>query len=162
MVVFEQPHSTSGFILPAGALIQQGFTLRELSSLESEVGPDEIGYLFSRDEENTVEMVVQGLVAGGGISNLDYGELPQELMDQLSNFGRTIEVPRQVVSARPGLPPELRDKVRELLIGLDQTEEGRRILEALKHTKKFDLLPPESHQAMEEIKVFMELVSGSR
>ena len=160
VVAFEEPRSTSGFVLPAGALIRQGLTLREVASPESDVGPDEIGYIFSRDEENTVELVLAKKVAGGAISNLDYQELPQELMDQIVNFGRTIEVPRQLVSVRPGLEPQLVEKVQELLVGLDQTDEGRLILEGLKRTKKFDPLPPESEEALREVKALMDLVSG--
>ena len=114
VVAFEEPYSTSGFILPAGTLVQRGFTLTEVTSHTAPVAPDEVGYLFSRDEENTVEMVLRGVVAGGGLSNQDYEELPQELKDQFIAFDRTVTVPRQLVSVRAGLPPFLISKVREL------------------------------------------------
>ena len=83
VIAFEEPRSTSGFLLPAGTLMQRGFTLTEVSEPGAQVSVDEIGYYFSGDEENTVELVLRGDVAGGGISNEDYQELPAAIMDQL-------------------------------------------------------------------------------
>ena len=60
---------------------------------------------------------------------------------------------------RPGLDPELVARVRDLLIGMDQTESGRQILEQLKKTRKFDALPPESEEALRELSQMVELVS---
>lgn len=159
MLAFESPDSTSGFVLPAGTLRQQGFTIREVASPNATVAADEIGYYFSDDEENTVALLLAGSVAGGGFSNLDYEELPEELKNEIAFIGQTIAVPRQLVSVRPGIDPLLVSKVTELLTGLDQTEEGRLILENLKNTKKFDLLPPETVANLEVVQGLMELVS---
>ena len=105
------------------------------------MSPNEIGYFFSRDEENTIELVLDGQVAAGGIANLDYNDLPAELMNQLRVFDQTLSVPRQLVSARLGLDPALIRKVEVLLIGLKEAEWCRLILEGLKSTSRFDQLP---------------------
>ena len=81
------------------------------------------------------------------------------MVNGLPFIGQTIAVPRQLVSVRPGIDPLLVSKVTELLTGLDQTEEGRLILENLKNTKKFDLLPPETAANLEVVQGLMELVS---
>ena len=158
IIAFEEPHSTSGFVLPAGTLMQRGFTLREVDGPGAGVAPDEIGYLFTWDEQDTVEMVLQGRVAGGGVSNQDYEELPAELKQQVVAFDRTVTVPRNLVSIRPGLDRGLAGKVRELLIGLDETSEGRQILEGLKQTRKFDPLPPDSQAGLSEFDVLVDLL----
>ena len=158
VIAFEERFSTSGFVLPAGTLIQRGFSLREVRSPQEEVAPDEIGYFFTQDEENTMELVLQGLVAGGGVSNQDYAELPQELKDKLVALDRTVEVPRQLVSVRPGLDRELVDRVTELLASLDGTDEGRDILEGIKKTKKFDRLPADSETKLAELRRLMDLL----
>ena len=145
-------------MLPAGALLEQGFALKELERPDTRVAPGEIGYYFSDDEENTVALLLGGMVAGGGFSNQDYQGLPEELMNQITQVGRTIAVPRQLVSVRPGLDPRLASRVIELLIGLDQTEEGRLILENLKKTKKFDVLPADSSASLEDLRGLMRLV----
>ena len=51
VVAFEEPHSTSGFLLPAGTLIQRGLTIRAVGRPEEAIHPREIGYVFSWDEE---------------------------------------------------------------------------------------------------------------
>ena len=160
VLALEEPNSTSGFVLPAGTLVQLGYNIREILSPEAVVKPGEIGYFFSRDEENTIELVLAGRVAGGAISNLDYGELPSELMDQLVSFDRTISLPRQLVSVRPGLDPSLVSKVRELLMGLENTEEGRQLLDGLKRTKRFDPLPKEAEATLQQLTELMQLVPG--
>ena len=159
ILAFEEPRSTSGFLLPAGTLVQRGFSLREVKDSDAAVAPDEIGYFFSGDEENTVELLLRGQVAGGGISNEDYAELSPELKEKIVAFDRTLTVPRQLVSVRPGLDPSLSSKVRELLIGLDQTDEGRQILDGLKQTVKFDPVPAEAEAALLELQELIRLVS---
>ena len=158
VIAFEEPHSTSGFVLPAGTLMQRGFTLREVDGPGVGVAPGEIGYFFTGDEQDTVEMVLQGRVAGGGVSNQDYEELPAELKQQVAACDRTVTVPRNLVSVRPGLDRGLAGKVRELLIGLDETNEGRQILESLKQTRKFDPLPPDSKEGLSELEVLVDLL----
>ena len=159
VLAFEEPHSTSGFVLPAGTLIQRGFTLRELDSPEANVGLDAIGYVFVQDEKNTFESLLQGVVAAGGVSNQDYDELPDELKQQIMSLDRTVTVPRQLVSVRPGLEPGLVSKLSELLIGLEDTVEGQELLLSLKKTKRFDALPEESRAVLTELKVLMDLVA---
>lgn len=105
VLAFEEARSPSGFVLPAGTLLQRGYVLREVAGPDAEVGPNEIGYLFSRDEQNTLDLVLEGRVAGGGVSNGDYEELPSELKGQIMAFDKTIAVPRQLVSIRTGLDP---------------------------------------------------------
>jgi len=158
-IAFEEPHSTSGFVLPAGTLAGRGFTITQLESTDDYVAPGEIGYVFSWDEDNTLEYILQGRVAAGGISNQDYYKMPQQLKERIVAFDRTITVPRQLVSVRPGLDPALALEVRSLLVNLDQTEEGRELLEGLKNTRKFDPLPPASESALEELKTLIKGVS---
>ncbi len=159
IVAFEEPNSTSGFALPAATLIQRGFSLRQVDESTSQVSHNEIGYIFSGDEENTFELLLQGRVAGGGISNQDYEKLPQELKERLITFDRTITVPRQLVSVRPGLDSKLVNKVSELLVDLENTEEGQKLLEHLKKTKKFDPALPGTDTALQELFGLIKSVS---
>jgi phosphonate transport system substrate-binding protein len=158
-VAFEKPHSTSGFVLPASTLIQQGITLTEISGPEAHVEPDEIGYYFSKDKENSFSAVLRGRAAGAGVSNQDYRELPEELKRRIIAFDKTNPVPRQVVSVRPGLDPVLVDKISELLMGLDEKEDGRQLLVSLKKTTKFDQLPPEALASLDNFREMIGLVS---
>ena len=158
-IAFEEPYSTSGFLLPAGTLVDRGYRIAPVESADDYIAPGEIGYIFSWDEDNTLEYVLQGKVAAGGISNQDYDKLSEDLKERIVVFERTISVPRQLVSVRPDMDSTLAVEVRTLLLSLDQTEDGRILLEGLKATRKFDPLPPASESALEELKTLMKLVS---
>ena len=160
VIAFEEPASTSGFLMPWETLIQQGFNLMEVASPGSQVPSDRIGYFFSGDPENTVELLLRGEVVGGGVSNQDYEELPPELEERIVAFDRSITVPRQLVSVRDGLDDDLVTGVVEILAGLNQTDEGRLLLDGLKKTMMFDTLPPQSETSLSELRRLMRLVSG--
>ena len=159
IVAVEEPHSTSGFVLPIGTLVEQGYVAREADGPAAEVAPNEVGYFFARDEQNIIELLLQGRVAGAGFSNQDYDELPPEIKQELNVFGSTLAVPRQLVSVRPGLDPDIERRVIQVLSDMDQSERGREVLEGFKKTKKFDLLPEESGQALLQLKGLMDLVA---
>ena len=153
VVAFEEPFSTSGYILPAGTLVDLGFNLVEVKVPDAIVKSGEIGYYFSSDDENSIELLMQGRVGAAGMSVGDYEKNPDEIKAQLAVFGKTVTVPRQLVSVRPGMEPELVEKIQRLMIRLDDTEESRLLLKKLKRSK-FDLLPPEA-----EVRTLMDLTS---
>lgn len=158
VIAFEEPRSTSGYVLPAGKLLEEGYSLIKVDGPSAEVADGEIGYFFSRDEENTIDLVLRGMVAAGGISNQDFDELPQEVSEKLAIFGRTITVPRQIVSLRPGIEPALKDKIRELLLSLKDSPEGRQMLKDMKESA-FDPLPAGFESTISSLREYMALVS---
>lgn len=158
-VAFEEPHSTSGFVLPAGTLIQRGYSLTQVTGPEEKAGPDEIGYFFSGDEENSFQALLQGKADAAGVSNQDYEELPAELKMQFVAFDQTIVVPRQLVSVGPAMGLEMVDKVSELLMEMDQTERGRQLLAGLKNTTKFDPPPADLDLTLHELNELLQLVA---
>ena len=111
--------------------------------------------------QNMIELLLQGRVAGAAFSNRDYEGLPPEIKEELIVFGSTIVVPRQLVSVRAGLAPEVVSGVTQVLSDMDQSEGGREVLEGFKKTKKFDQLPQESEQAVLQLKVLMDLVAAA-
>ena len=159
VVAVEEPYSTSGFVLPVGTLVQRGFSLKQVNQRDARLRSNEIGYYFSWDDKNTVELVLRGEVAGGVIDNVSYDELAPDYGDQIVAIDRTVAVPRQLVSVRAGLKPTLLSRVRDLLIALERTEEGRGLLEGLKKTAKFDELPAESVVGLRELQEMMSLVA---
>ncbi|MBT8130781.1 MAG: phosphate/phosphite/phosphonate ABC transporter substrate-binding protein [Gammaproteobacteria bacterium] len=145
VVVFEAPHSTSGFLLPAAFIMEAGYTLQGAYGPDSTVGPGRIGCYFSGNETNTVRLVLEGKAQAGAISNQDYRELPQATRDQLKILGRTYSVPRQLVAVRATLDPSLTDALTNLLLSI--TDEQREQLRAqdlsgLAWTWKFARLTP--------------------
>lgn len=118
VVAFQEDYSTSGYALPAGTLRDLGLELHRVEGPASAPRPDRINYFFSRDEENTVELVTTGRVGAGVISNQELAALPPRLADRLSILDRTQRLPRQLLSARGDLETAVVDRVRSVLIGL--------------------------------------------
>jgi len=158
VIAFKNPYSTSGFALPAGSLMQRGFNLKMVGGARARVASDEIGYLFSQDAEDTVELTLRGVVAGGAVSNRDYEKIPSEVRQHLVILDRTMAVPIELVSVRLGLQSELVDSIRGHLLGMDQTEEGLRVLKNLENTARFDALPHDAEISLVEFSSLMTLL----
>ena len=158
VLAVEEPYSTSGYLLPVGSLAQQGMAVREVSSPVAPVQPHEVGYYFTGDQQNSVELVLRGIVAGAGMSNQDYDKLSPELKQDLVTLGQTVTVPRSLVSARPGLEQALLEQVVTLLVLADDTEEGRQLLKKVDNTNRFEALTPEHTAAVADLRGLMSLV----
>ena len=63
-------------------------------------------------------------------------------MVEMAEFGRTAKVPWQLVSVRGNLDGAVVDDSKILLAGMDEPEEGGRLLKGLKNTTTFDAVPP--------------------
>ncbi len=140
-IAFEQASSTTAYFLPMTALIEAGLTPVELDEPGDPVGDGEVGYLFSGSDANTIQWVISGRVDAGATSNQDFRDIPEETRDQLTVVHETRMVPRQLVLARSGLPEPLKERIIELLIDLESTEEGQEIMQGFEETARFDALP---------------------
>lgn len=101
-VAFDNPFSTSGFLLPAVTLVEEGFNLVGKSGYDEQVAEQEIGFVFSYDDENTLQWVLSEYVAAGATDDYHfYVAFPEEVTEKLVVLAETDSVPRQVVLARP-------------------------------------------------------------
>lgn len=163
IVAFQEDYSTSGFLLPASLLLDRGFALRPVSGPRVPIAASEIGYVFSHDEENTIEMVVNGTAAAGAIHDQEFDSLPPDLQAQLRILDRSPTVPRQLLSARPGLEPDLVATVETLLLALRDAD-GNAIAigdSPAAWSWKFDRLPPEIAAELDKVSAMIERVKGS-
>lgn len=141
MIVFDNPFSTSGFLLPAVAITEEGYTLVGKTSYTQPVAPDEIGFVFSYDDENTFQWILSDYVAAGATDDYHfYQAFPKEITSSLFVLRETNPVPRQVVVAKPGLSEDLRQAIIEILINADQDPAAQQALEHFQ-TTKFDQFP---------------------
>ncbi len=127
---FEDPESTSGYLLPKVHLLQEGFKLSE------KVEPDTIKYVFTND--NSLVWLITKKVDVIAIKNLDYEKLSDEKKAELKKFDETILVPRHVVVHRRDLNPKLIMKIKDILTNMDKDEQGKQILEGFDETTKFE------------------------
>lgn len=137
-LALEEKFSTSGYLLPVSYLLQSNLNPVEKSATTAPVAADEIGYVFSRDDENTIQWVVSGRIEAGAIDNQSFARIPEETRSQLRIFAETDKIPRQLVLIAPDITPEQREEIKQVLLALDESEAGQKVLEQLKETEKFD------------------------
>jgi phosphonate transport system substrate-binding protein len=141
MMAFEDPGSTSGYFLPKVLLLKKGFKLLEKSGLDAKIGPKEIGYVFASPDANVANLVLSRRVAAGAFSNDDYGALDGPKKAELIVLAQTDLFPRHLVSVRKDLNPLMKNRLKEVLLDMNQAEDGRSIMQQTDNTTKFDLLP---------------------
>lgn len=154
VVVFEDPGSTSAYHLPRAALENAGLDLIPLASESAQVPADKTGYIFAGSELNTASWVFFGKVDAGALSNLDWtsqDENPEAFRNQMRIIHETDTVPRMLVLARPGLAPELKEAITEVLVHMHESEAGRNALRKYKMSHFYRIEAPDAYvDALEE------------
>ena len=140
-IAFEDPGSTSGYFLPKLLLFERRFRVVERPNLSAKALEGEIGYIFAGSEKNVVKLVREERVAAGAISNDDYASLDETSKAGLSVLAESGSVPRHLVSVRRNLPEAVIRRLKEILLSMDQDDEGQKILRQTDGTTKFDTLP---------------------
>lgn len=140
-IAFQEPDSTSGFMLPAGLLRREGMMLRELPSRAAMPRGDEIGYIFTRDDKNTLAWFYKGWVDAAATDPESYDDLDRVKPGAFRIIARSIEVPRQVVIRRRDIDRALADRIEVVLSGMEKTEIGRDTLKRFHKTTRFDQFP---------------------
>jgi len=96
-------------------------------------------------------------VSAGVLNNQNYPKEARGYLDSLKVIHETFSLPRQIVSYRQDLDPKLVARIKEILIKMDQSEEGRKALQDFENTTKFDELPP---QAMAQLSNALQFIDA--
>ncbi|NJD77015.1 MAG: phosphate/phosphite/phosphonate ABC transporter substrate-binding protein [Candidatus Methanoperedens sp.] len=131
-VIFEDPASTSGYLLPKAYLRQKGY------SLNQPAGENSIGFVFSGNDDNTPIWVIEGKADAGVMSDIDFKKLPDTQKSELRIIDRTTDLPRHIVSRRSDLDPVMVEKIRQILLDMDKDPVGIGIMNDFEKTKKYD------------------------
>ncbi|MEM6500255.1 MAG: phosphate/phosphite/phosphonate ABC transporter substrate-binding protein [Cyanobacteria bacterium P01_C01_bin.89] len=158
VVAFDDRVSTSGYMLPLAHLKEKGFSLSEKASAQSSVEDETVGYVFSKDDDSSIEWVLNKRVGAAAIGSSDFLDIPPKTRDQLRILAKTESVPRQLVMVSPAVPPEQIEAIRKLLLTLDKSEKGKQLLQGFEKTAKFDALPKASDQSFARMRELYELV----
>jgi len=121
VIAFEDPTSTSSYILPQNILLSAGLELKE----SRKPIPGAVAYYFSKDDDNTLVQVKAGKRAdAGGIKKSKVEKHPDFRM--LSP--ESVHVPRHVVMVRKGVP---NDTLKAVLLKMKNDPEAATVLEAI-------------------------------
>jgi len=138
---FEDPSSTSGYLLPKFFLGRAGFKLIEKARFDPNASNVEVRYVFAYSQDKLVDWVLTKQVDAGAFSSEDHARLDGQKKTAIAVLAQTERLPRHLVSVRADVAPELARRLERVLLGMEGDEEGRRILSRTDQTTKFDLLP---------------------
>lgn len=138
---FEDPSSTSGYLLPRFFLARSGFKLIEKARFDPHASKSEVRYVFAYSRDTLLDWVLTKQVDAGAFSSEDHAGLDNEKKSAITVLAQTERLPRHLVSVRADLAPQLAEQMEKVLLTMDGDEQGRRILNQTDHTTKFDILP---------------------
>lgn len=148
MVAFEDEYSTSGYFLPKSELVKNNFTLKEYTDKSSHVDPENVGFVFSKGKSTTLLWTMRGLVDAGGVGGHDIEKFNNNNPGMLRVIHETPSVPRNLVSCRADLDDALIDRIRDVLLSMEATDEGQTILQQFEKTTRFDEIPGGAEKAL--------------
>ena len=155
VIAFEEPFSSSGYFFPKVDLLKMNFRLAPKRQGSDAVKADEVGYIFSHGDSNTILSVLNGVVAAGAIDSDKYIGVAKNL-DIFRNVHETVSFPRQIVSHRADLPANLVTRVREVLLNMQQSVEGGKVLREFESTTKFDEIPVRAIDLMGGLRKYVD------
>lgn len=155
VIVFEDRNSTSAFLLPVSALIEQGYPLHEVTSPRDLPPADKIGYFFSDEfssaggESNMMSWVHRKIVSAAAFSDIDWEkEIPAPIKEQLRVIYTSPSVPRAFMLVRPDMDPVLKQAISQVLFLADQDPSAALPLKKYKETAKFDPITDDIEQSI--------------
>ncbi|MGQ0549630.1 MAG: phosphate/phosphite/phosphonate ABC transporter substrate-binding protein [Armatimonadota bacterium] len=130
--------STTGYFLPLAHLRKAGLHPVERPRADAPVARDDVGYVLTLGDRNTLLWVLNGKVAAGATDNVTFEKIPAEIRSSLTVLAETPKVARHIVMARPVMAPALLAAIKNLLLRMHEVPEGQTVLKEFEQTARFD------------------------
>lgn len=88
-----------------------------------------------------MSLLLSGEIDALAIGERAFDRFSPDVQEQAVIIERTISAPSQLVAFSPVLDPEVGTEIRQLLMSLEETDDGKATLKALRDTTRFDELP---------------------
>ena len=119
VVAFEDPTSTTSFVMPKVLLESAGLKLKE----SQQAVPGEVAYYFSKDDDNSIAQVKTKKADAAGTKKTKLKNQPDLRVLKESQM-----VPRHVVLVRKGVPS---DKLFSVLLGMNKDPKAQDLLKKM-------------------------------
>ena len=123
----------------------------ELKSAEISAPADQVGYVFTNDDDNTIQWVISKKVSAGAVDIRYYSKISAEGRAKMILLGESEKVPRQVVMVRPAMDKSTQEMIYSVFIEMEKSSEGQIVLKAFDETTRFDPLPAGTLERMKEL-----------
>lgn len=154
---FEDPGSTSGYLLPRVAMAAAGLSLEELANPRNNAPADAVGYSFANGEINVVAWVNRGLADAGAISNLDWEDpekSPERLRKDLTVIHETPPVIRSLMMVRSSLDAATKERLSEVLLQMHEHDEGLAAMKSYFGVSRYDAFDESARANLESVGKF--------
>jgi len=153
VIAFEEPHSTSASVLPRMLLEEKKLKLVEIKS-PGTVKPDAVGYVYSEDGSAMNRLITDRVDAATSLDR-EVQRLKPEIRETIKIIGRTISVPRQIISVRKDLDPKIVKALKEVLLNMEKDPEGQGVLKRQQNTTNIDEIPPGSLERLKYVERYV-------
>jgi len=153
VVAFEEPHSTSASVLPRMLLEEKKLKLVEIKS-PGTVKPDAVGYVYGEDGSAMNRLITDRVDAATSLDR-EVQRLKPEIRETIKIIGRTISVPRQIISVRKDLDPKIVKALKEVLLNMEKDPEGQGVLKQQQNTTNIDEIPPGSLERLKYVERYV-------
>jgi phosphonate transport system substrate-binding protein len=156
VVAFEHPASTSAYLLPKSMMLRVGLQLEKKTNPDAVVRDDVVGYYFTGDDQGVVQDVLSGTAVAGAQNINEIEEFSQDTDKDLNVLTTSPEMYRHIGVVSREVPSGLRNRLREVLLEMDESPEGRRVLRDFENTTKFAPVPDNVHQHVRTLSDLVE------
>lgn len=160
LVAFDDPFSSSGYLIPKSMLLAQGLETQEILNSRERISDDKVGFIFSNDDNNTVYWIFKGRTDAGAVSPKEFAKFDKKVPGALKILARSIDVPRHVLLHGEHVETATVDALGDFLVAMEQSEEGRAILKKFQKTARFDRFPQGVEATFAPIEQMLDLLDG--
>ena len=139
-IAFQNPSSTSAYVLPAVRLLERGLPLQILLSPMDRPDARSVGYVFARSELNIATWVHKRLADAGTLSNLDWNDprrMPPPYRADFRIIDESKDVPRALEMVRGDLDARVRKRLHDVLVEAGTDPDAREALLRFFGTTRF-------------------------
>lgn len=147
--------STSAYLMPAAMLIDAGLPMEILLSPQDRPDAASVGYVLARSELNIAAWVDKGLVDAGALSNLDWQDrrrMPEAFRANMRVLAQSPDFPRAMEMVRPDLDPQVRARLRQVLLGAAQDPAAAAAMKRFFGTTRFLPLDQAALQGLQRVR----------
>ena len=160
-IAFQDRGSTSAYFVPLAMLKRAGFELAELNSPKNKVPPGHIGFAFAREELNIATWVHQKITDAGAFHNQDWENSehnPEGMRQDMTIIQKSKPLPRMIEVVRKDLEPDIRKRLKEILLKVHEDPKAKEALKSYSATTKFDEIEGEAKAGVEEARGMMKYI----
>ncbi len=157
----EDPGSASSFFIPLAMVKQAGIATIELPSFREKPPTGTMGYIFADDELSVATWVFKGLTDAGAVSDERWRskkDIPLNFKNDMEIIAQSEEFPRSIEVVRKNLDPNLKEKLKKVLLEAHEDPEGQEALRSYDKTAKFDEFTGKAKEGLDRVKAMMQII----